>query len=113
MSRAFFVLCLSALSLAPFSNAQTTLFTCDEAAVSPVIRGEGITERVGDITFNCFNGTPGATITGNFTIFLTVNITNRVNTNNQVTGVIFTIDNGTPTAGECAGHGGVIEHAGV
>ena len=95
MSRSFLFLFLGALGLAPLSHAQTTLFTCDEAAVSPVIRGEGITERIGDIVFNCQNGTPGATITGNFTIFLTVNITNRINANNQVAGVIFTVDNGS------------------
>jgi len=95
MSRSFLLLFFGALGLAPLSHAQTTLFTCDEAAVSPVLRGEGITERVGDIVFDCQNGTPSATITGNFTIFLNVNITNRINSSNQVSGVSFTVDNGS------------------
>lgn len=74
------------------SNAQT-IFTCIATAVPPVVRGEGITERTGDILMNCSGGSPGARITGNFSIFLTVSITNRV-VGNTVTDVVFTVDNG-------------------
>lgn len=94
MFRPVFLYILGALGMSFVSNAQTIL-TCNQASVSPVIRGEGITERIGDIVFNCSGGTPGATITGNFSIFLNVNITNRVAKNGNVAGVIFSIDNGS------------------
>jgi uncharacterized protein (TIGR03437 family) len=76
-----------------FSNAQPIL-TCNESAVPPIVTGEGIAERTGDIVLNCSGGTPGARVTGNLSIFLTVNITNRV-IGSTVTGVVFTIDNGS------------------
>src|SRR5437016_23006 len=82
----------SALSVA---NAQTTL-TCTASAVPPIVRGEGITERIGDIVLTCSGGAPGARITGNLSVFLTVNITNRLASgSNAVTDVVFTIDNGS------------------
>ncbi|MDQ6760286.1 MAG: hypothetical protein M3Z32_10545 [Acidobacteriota bacterium] len=60
----------------------------------PIVRGEGITERVGDIVVYCSGGMPNARITGNFSVYLSVNITNRVSGNN-VTDVVFTVDNGS------------------
>ena len=43
----------------------------------------------------CSGGNPGALITGNLTLFLSVNITNRLAASNTVAGVIFTADNGS------------------
>jgi uncharacterized protein (TIGR03437 family) len=80
----------SALGLA---NAQTIL-TCNSIAVPPIVRTEGIAERIGDIVLNCSGGAPAARITGNLSIFLSVNITNRV-AGNTVTDVVFTVDNGS------------------
>ena len=95
MSRLFYpcfslILISSAFSVA---SAQTIL-TCDAISVPPIVHTEGLAERIGDIVFNCAGGTPGARITGNLSIFLSVNITNRV-AGNTVTGVVFTIDNGS------------------
>jgi len=80
----------SALSIA---NAQTIL-TCNSTAVPPIVHIEGIAERVGDIVLNCSGGMPAAQITGNLSIFLSVDITNRV-AGSTVTDVAFTIDNGS------------------
>lgn len=70
--------------------ASTTL-TCLTAAVPLTVRAEGVTERVGDLTFICSGGQPSATVDANFTIFLNVPITNRI-TSGNVTDVQFTYD---------------------
>ena len=44
-----------------FSNAQPIL-TCNESAVPPIVKGEGIAERTGDIILNCSGGTPAACV---------------------------------------------------
>lgn len=86
----------AAALLLPFAAvfAQSPLLTCNAVSVPPIVRGEGLTERVGDIVLYCAGGMPNARITGNFSIFLSVNITNRVSGNN-VTDVIFTADSGS------------------
>jgi uncharacterized protein (TIGR03437 family) len=67
---------------------------CTPNAGFPGVREEGLTERIGDIIYNC-SGTPNATITGNFLISLNVNLTNRLSAGNTLTGIVFTADNGT------------------
>ncbi|HTS48677.1 MAG TPA: IPT/TIG domain-containing protein [Bryobacteraceae bacterium] len=69
--------------------------TCNAAAQPPLVRKEGLAERTGDIALTCAGGTPGAKITGNLTLFLSVNITNRLGAGNTVTGIVFTADNGS------------------
>jgi len=75
------------LGLGSSANAQIGLgspsFQCTaNAAVPPIVRAEGLTELVGDLTLNCTGGTP--TITGaniplsNVTIFLNTNVTSRI-----------------------------------
>ena len=68
--------------------------TCNASSSPPLVRGEGLTERVGDIVLNCAGGAPNSTITGNLSVFLDVNITNRIASGNVV-GIVFTIDNGS------------------
>lgn len=75
------------------AGAQTIL-TCNSTSVPPIVHTEGIAERIGDIVLNCSGGMPSARITGNLSIFLSVNITNRV-AGNTVTDVAFTMDNGS------------------
>src|SRR6266478_2539235 len=88
-----FVFIFMACSVFGLLKAQSVL-TCQTAAVPPIVASEGITERIGDIVMNCTGGTPGVRVTGNFSVFLNVNITNRVS-GNTVTDVIFTVDNGS------------------
>jgi uncharacterized protein (TIGR03437 family) len=95
MSRLFYscfsyFLISSAFGLA---NAQTIL-TCNSTSVPPIVHVEGIAERIGDIVLNCSGGMPSAQVTGNLSIFLSVNITNRV-AGSTVTDVVFTMDNGS------------------
>ena len=92
LSYACFFLFLARGAFGP-ASAQTIL-TCNSTAVPPIVRSEGLTERVGDVVFNCSGGMPGAAITGNLSIFLSVNITNRVAAS-TVTDVVFTLDNGS------------------
>src|SRR5580704_5877105 len=91
MSRPVFL--YFALTFAIFGVSKASILTCNESAVPPVLKGEGIAERTGDILLNCSGGAPGATVNGNLSIFLNVNITNRL-VGGNLTGVIFTIDTG-------------------
>ena len=48
-------------------------------STSPIsVRAEGLTERLGDIVLQCSGSNPGTVFSGNFTLFLPVTITNRV-----------------------------------
>jgi uncharacterized protein (TIGR03437 family) len=91
MSRPFFLYFV--LTIAIFGVSKASILTCSESAVPPIVKGEGLAERTGDIVLNCSGGAPGAIVNGNLSIFLTVNITNRF-VGSTFAGVIFTIDNG-------------------
>src|ERR1700722_9954089 len=75
------------------ANAQTIL-TCNSTSVPPIVHVEGIAERVGDIVLNCSGGMPAEQITGNLSIFLSVNVTNRV-AGTTANDVAVTMDNGS------------------
>ena len=85
----------SLFSLFLVTSAFAQNLTCNAAAQPPLVRQEGLTERTGDIELTCAGGVPNAQVTGNLTLFLSVNITNRLASGNTVTGVIFTADNGS------------------
>ncbi|HLJ51590.1 MAG TPA: hypothetical protein VKU01_36540 [Bryobacteraceae bacterium] len=68
--------------------------SCATGANPPVVRAEGLTERLGDIVFDCI-GTPGATLTGNFTVSLNIPLSNRVGAGATVLGTIFSMDQGS------------------
>jgi len=95
MSRLFYACfsCLLISSAFGLANAQTIL-TCNSTSVPPIVHVEGIAERIGDIVLNCSGGMPAAQITGNLSIFLGVNVANRV-VGSTVTDVVFTVDNGS------------------
>src|SRR5262249_49375043 len=60
----------------------------------PVVRSEGLAERVGDILLNCTGGA-NTTINGNFTFIFSSSVTNRLSNANTLTGIVFTIDSGS------------------
>jgi uncharacterized protein (TIGR03437 family) len=69
--------------------------SCAVTAVPNIVRAEGLTERMGDILLQCSGSNPGAVISGNLTVFLPVNITNRVDSNNQAQDAVFAVDYGS------------------
>lgn len=73
---------LAVFSVSP--SYSSSALVCSASAVPLLIHSEGLSERMGDIVLNCSGGTPGAPITGNLTIVLGVNITNKLGMNNTV-----------------------------
>jgi len=83
--RWFYALALVALlaGLTVPASAQVSSFQCiANAGVPPIVRFEGYTEQVGDITLNCTGGIPTpagqAVPQVNFTVGLNTNITSRL-----------------------------------
>jgi uncharacterized protein (TIGR03437 family) len=77
---------------------------CDPGAVQVPVAAEGLAEELGEIELSCTHGTPGAVVNGNLTVFLSVNITNKVGSNN-LTDAIVMVDTGSgpvvaPVVGE-------------
>src|SRR5580700_3905907 len=66
---------------------------CVTSATPPLVRAEGLTERIGDINLTC-TGTPGNTLNANITIGLNTSLTNRISSGGTLTGIVFTIDSG-------------------
>jgi hypothetical protein len=81
---AFAVLALLSSLAVPASAQNTSAMQCTfNAAVTPTVRVEGLTELLGDIVLNCTGGTPtqpGQTVPGaNITVFLSnASITSRI-----------------------------------
>jgi hypothetical protein len=95
---------LIVLLIATFEAAYPqTPTTCAVTAVPPIVHSEGVTERVGDIVFQC-TGNPGVTVSGNLTVFLPVSITNRIDANNFSTDANLTVNTGSgPVASGVSG----------
>jgi uncharacterized protein (TIGR03437 family) len=79
------------------------------------VRAEGLTERIGDILLQCSGSNPGATLSGNLTIFLPVGITNRVDSNNQTQDTVLFVDYGSGFVPSATGqvNGGSIAFNGI
>jgi uncharacterized protein (TIGR03437 family) len=86
--KCFFVL------LGSIGLAAAQPYACSTTSATTIVRVEGLTERVGDIVFNC-TGTPSTTISVNLSVQLNTGVTNRISTGNIVTGTVLTIDNGS------------------
>ncbi len=67
---------------------------CAPSANPPIVRAEGLAERIGDLLYIC-TGKPNGTLTGNLTVGLNTNVTNRISSGNTLTGIVFTFDNGS------------------
>ena len=82
--------------------AQTPSSARCQVSTSPVsVRAEGLTERLGDIVLQCSGSNPGTVFSGNFTLFLPVSITNRVDSGNLTRDAVLSVDLGSgfvPTA---------------
>ena len=86
-------LLLPALAAAQFCHGQVGATpTCSITAVPTVVRAEGVAERLGDIVASC-TGAPGQTVTGNLTISVNANVTNRIISDSGALDVIATVNN--------------------
>ena len=78
--------CLGALT-APFwsipVSAQVNSPVCGITAVPPLVKVEGVAERLGDIALSC-TGQPNQSVVGNLTVNLNTTITNRLSSNNKL-----------------------------
>jgi uncharacterized protein (TIGR03437 family) len=88
------VVSLVALAAASVSPAQTSGTTCTVTAVAPVVRAEGVTERLGDIVMNC-SGAPNRQVSGALTIIINSPVTNRISGANL--DVVATLNQGSGT----------------
>src|SRR4051794_24617053 len=77
MSR-FFCFVLGALCIGSAFGQSPTVPTCVASANPPVVRSESLSERLGDIVLKCSGAQAGSTFSGNLTLFLSVNVTNRL-----------------------------------
>ena len=97
----FRLLCLPLLFIFCFlglnASRASAALVCDTFASPPVVRGEGIAERVGDIRLTCAGGPPNALFTTTLFFFLNVNATNRLVSadSSALTGLVLTADNGS------------------
>jgi len=97
--RLFYALAVLAL-LAGLSvpvRAQAPPFACTtNVAVPPIVRGEGYTELIGDITLNCTGGIPTplgqAVPPVNFTVLLNTNITSKLLAGNLYNEALLIVD---------------------
>ncbi len=91
MGRSPLVLCLAICS--SFTAwSQTANLVCSTTAVPAAVHAEGLAERMGDIVLSCSGGS-GTQFTGNLTVFLSVNVTNRVSASGS-TDAQLTVDTG-------------------
>ena len=88
----FLFILLGLLSLHQ-AKGQASL-SCIATAVPPIVRVEGLSERLGDIVLNCTGGAPGGSLTGNLVVFLNVNVANRITSPGSLD-VVLTADSGT------------------
>jgi uncharacterized protein (TIGR03437 family) len=105
-------LSLAAISLsicATYAQSPVSSGQCTVSSVPSQVRAEGLTERLGNIIFQCSNYPASAVVSGNLTVFLPVAITNRIDANNNALDAVLLVDSGsgfTPTgiAGKIAGN---------
>jgi uncharacterized protein (TIGR03437 family) len=82
---------LGALLLFPFiSGAQAQQPLCLYTSTAAPVHSEGLAEPVGNIVVNCSGGTVGSTVSLSLYISLNTNITNRLDSNSQPTGISVT-----------------------
>ena len=93
MSRPNFFLSLVIMA-APALAQQASPLNCVVAAVPALVRSEGLAEKLGDIVLNCSGGAAGGTVTGNLTLFLSTNVTNKLSASNSLD-VFLTVDTGS------------------
>ena len=89
------LLLVTLASRATYAQTPPVLGTCAVTAVPTQVRGEGLTERTGDILLSCSGSLAGSVLSGNLQVFLPVSISNRVDSNNLTTDAMVSVDYGS------------------
>lgn len=77
-----------------FSISATAQINCSAGGGTPTVHAEGLAEKIGNVTLSCNGGTPGAAVNTIVYVGIGATITNRLDTNNNPTGISVTIDTG-------------------
>src|SRR5450759_263885 len=98
----FLYICLLQISLCvTFGQQPSSTARCQVSTSPPLVRAEGLTERLGDIVLQCSGAVPGTLFSGNVTGIFSVSVTNRVDANNLTRDAVVSVDLGSgfvPTA---------------
>src|SRR4051812_21872523 len=89
------LLLVTLASRATYAQTPPVLGTCAVTAVPTQVRGEGLTERTGDILLSCSGSLAGSVLSGNLQVFLPVSISNRVDSNNVTPDAMVSVDYGS------------------
>ena len=100
---------LSLTNYPGFSQTPSSTARCHVTAAPFQVRAEGLAERLGDIILQCSGSNPGAVFSGNFTLYLPVTVTNRVDAGNLTREAELAVDLGggfvpTGIAGQVSGN---------
>src|ERR1019366_4131574 len=108
--RTFLSICLLQISLCvTFGQQPSSTARCQVSTSPPLVRAEGLTERLGDIVLQCSGAVPGTLFSGNVTVIFPVSVTNRVDANNLTRDAVVSVDLGsgfvpTAIAGQVSGN---------
>jgi len=83
---AYLIAPLLLISLSSFGQQPT----CSYNSTAVIVHQEGLSERIGDVTVTCTGGAVGATESLQLFVGLNANITNRLDSNGQLTGITLT-----------------------
>ena len=106
----FLYICLLQISLCvTFGQQPSSTARCQVSTSPPLVRAEGLTERLGDIVLQCSGAVPGTLFSGNVTVIFPVSVTNRVDANNLTRDAVVSVDLGsgfvpTAIAGQVSGN---------
>lgn len=68
--------------------------TCQTGVSVPLVHAEGLAEQIGDITLSCTGGTSGSNILTYLYLTLNATITNALDKNGNLLGIVTTVDTG-------------------
>src|SRR5436190_16384086 len=92
--RAVLRVCILPIALcAAFAQVPNPVTRCQVSTTPVAVSAEGLTEPVGDVILQC-SSNPGSSFSGNFTLYLPVPVTNRIDGNNMTRDAVLSVDLG-------------------
>ena len=77
------------------AQVQTGPSQCSVSTSPPLVRSEGVTERVGDILLQCSFGNAPTTLTGSLEVFLSSPVTNPINASGVASDALLLMNSGS------------------